>query len=187
MSDISPTSNMGSLAADLTIVREFLDRTNIPAELTVTDRDALISQIKELLQTRRAKLVAHYYTDSLLQDLAEETDGFVRISKRTDKTYTITFFENDEKRVSQAFSKSIKGYNILNLITTTDNKITNTFYGFTVNGNSLTYFDVNRALKKDGFSSKKELLDFFEKNISKEDFFQDPIELKKNNVSQQGI
>ena len=77
MSDISPASNMGSLAADLTIVREFLDRTNIPAELTVTDRDALISQIKELLQTRRAKLVAHYYTDSLLQDLAEETDGFV--------------------------------------------------------------------------------------------------------------
>ena len=47
MSDISPASNMGSLAADLTIVREFLDRTNIPAELTVTDRDALISQIKE--------------------------------------------------------------------------------------------------------------------------------------------
>ena len=77
MSDISSASNMSSLAADLTIVREFLDRTNIPAELTVTDRDALISQIKELLQTRRAKLVAHYYTDSLLQDLAEETDGFV--------------------------------------------------------------------------------------------------------------
>ena len=117
----------------------------------------------------------------------EETDGFVRISKRTDKTYTITFFENDEKRVSQAFSKSIKGYNILNLITTYDNKITNTFFGFTVNGNSLTYFEVNRALKKDGFSSKKELLNFFEKNISKEDFFQDPIELRKNNVSQQGI
>ena len=109
----------------------------------------------------------------------EETDGFVRISKRTDKTYTITFFENDEKRVSQAFSKSIKGYNILNLITTYDNKITNTFFGFTVNGNSLTYFEVNRALKKDGFSSKKELLDFFENHISNEGFFQDPIELKK--------
>ena len=77
MSDISSASNMSSLTADLTIVREFLDRTNIPAELRVTERDALISQIKELLQTRRAKLVAHYYTDSLLQDLAEETDGFV--------------------------------------------------------------------------------------------------------------
>ena len=77
MSDISSASNMSSLAADLTIVREFLDRTNMPAELRVTERDALISQIKELLQTRRAKLVAHYYTDSLLQDLAEETDGFV--------------------------------------------------------------------------------------------------------------
>ena len=118
----------------------------------------------------------------------EDPDNFVRISKRTDKTYTVTVFEKDEKQaVSQAFSKSIKGYNILNLITTYDDKTTNTFFGFTVNGNSLTYFDVNRALKKDGFSSKKELLDFFEKNISKEDFFQDPIELKKNNVSQQGI
>jgi hypothetical protein len=110
----------------------------------------------------------------------EDPDNFVRISKRTDKTYTVTVFEKDEKQVvSQAFSKSIKGYNILNLITTTDDKSTNIFVGFTVNGNSLTYFDVTNKLREDDFSSKKELLDFFENHISNEGFFQDPIELKK--------
>lgn len=109
----------------------------------------------------------------------EETDSFLRITKRTDKTYTVTFVDKEKKEVLQAFSKSIKGYNILNLITTTDNKTTNTFYGFTVDGNSLTYFDVNDGLRKDDFGSKEELLDFFEKNISKEDFFQEPIQLKK--------
>jgi quinolinate synthase len=77
MSDTNPASTMDSLAADLAVVREFLDRANPPEELPVAERDALISQTKELMNTRRAKLVAHYYTDSLLQDLAEETGGFV--------------------------------------------------------------------------------------------------------------
>ena len=29
------------------------------------------------MQQKKARLVAHYYTDSVLQDLAEETGGFV--------------------------------------------------------------------------------------------------------------
>ncbi|MDD9889337.1 MAG: quinolinate synthase NadA [Gammaproteobacteria bacterium] len=68
---------MDSLAADLAVVREFLDRATPPQELSDSERDRLLRQIKELMQSRNAKLVAHYYTDSLLQDLAEETDGFV--------------------------------------------------------------------------------------------------------------
>ncbi len=77
MTDITPSSDMDSLAADLAAVRQFLDRAEAPEELSDAERDRLIAQIKELMQARNAKLIAHYYTDSLLQDLAEETGGFV--------------------------------------------------------------------------------------------------------------
>lgn len=41
------------------------------------ERDKLISKIKGLLKEKDAVLVAHYYTDADLQQLAEETGGFV--------------------------------------------------------------------------------------------------------------
>ena len=40
-------------------------------------RDDLINKIKELLKEKDAVLVAHYYTHADLQELAEETGGFV--------------------------------------------------------------------------------------------------------------
>ncbi len=36
-----------------------------------------IAHIKQLLESQNAVLVAHYYVDAILQDLAEETGGFV--------------------------------------------------------------------------------------------------------------
>ncbi|NKB31917.1 MAG: quinolinate synthase NadA [Pseudomonadales bacterium] len=68
---------MDSLAADLTVVRDFLDRAEPPEELSSNEREALLAQTKELMAKKNAKLVAHYYTDPLVQDLAEDTDGFV--------------------------------------------------------------------------------------------------------------
>lgn len=47
------------------------------AEYASGERTALISQIKSLLQKQDAVLVAHYYTASDLQQLAEETGGHV--------------------------------------------------------------------------------------------------------------
>ena len=41
------------------------------------EQAALIRKIKRLLFERDAVLIAHYYVDSKLQDLAEQTDGFV--------------------------------------------------------------------------------------------------------------
>jgi quinolinate synthase len=41
------------------------------------ERDALKTRIKQLLRREDAVLVAHYYTDPLLQELAEETGGCV--------------------------------------------------------------------------------------------------------------
>lgn len=46
-------------------------------ELTKDDENTLILSIKNLLQEKNGVLVAHYYTDSKLQDLAEETGGCV--------------------------------------------------------------------------------------------------------------
>jgi len=45
--------------------------------LNAEDKLALKERIKALLRTHNAKLVAHYYTDGDLQELAEETGGCV--------------------------------------------------------------------------------------------------------------
>jgi quinolinate synthase len=41
------------------------------------EREALIARIKRLLEEKDAVLVAHYYTDSDLQQIADETGGYV--------------------------------------------------------------------------------------------------------------
>jgi len=45
--------------------------------LSVEERDNLKNRIKKMLKEQNAVLVAHYYTDGALQDLAEETGGCV--------------------------------------------------------------------------------------------------------------
>jgi len=55
---------------------------NVPAhpvrpELPVEEKAALKERIKAMLHEKNAVLVAHYYTDGDLQDLAEETGGCV--------------------------------------------------------------------------------------------------------------
>ena len=49
----------------------------MPAFLEKEERDALTDEIVELLAERNAVLVAHYYVDGDVQDLAERTGGFV--------------------------------------------------------------------------------------------------------------
>lgn len=49
----------------------------VPPTLSRDERDALKARIKRLLKEREAVLVAHYYVDADLQDLAEETGGCV--------------------------------------------------------------------------------------------------------------
>ena len=45
--------------------------------LTPAEQERLKQEIKEMLRRQNAVLVAHYYTDGALQDLAEETGGCV--------------------------------------------------------------------------------------------------------------
>ncbi len=65
------------LASDTELVRRYLDNAQPSADLTAADTERVIDRIKQLLQTRRAKLVAHYYVAAELQELAEATGGFV--------------------------------------------------------------------------------------------------------------
>lgn len=48
-----------------------------PVDMDDNRRDALKARIKQLLQEQNAVLVAHYYVDAELQQLAEETGGYV--------------------------------------------------------------------------------------------------------------
>ena len=43
--------------------------------LDPADKDALRAEIKTLLKREDAVLIAHYYTDAALQELADETGG----------------------------------------------------------------------------------------------------------------
>jgi quinolinate synthase len=49
----------------------------VPATPSAEERATLKARIKQLLQEKQAVLVAHYYVDGDLQDLAEETGGCV--------------------------------------------------------------------------------------------------------------
>jgi quinolinate synthase len=49
----------------------------VPAPLQPGERDALKARARQLLAERNAVLVAHYYVDGDLQDLAQETGGCV--------------------------------------------------------------------------------------------------------------
>ncbi len=57
-------------------VREHLARAYCPTRIPAED-EARIDEIKRLLHERNAVLVAHYYTDDAIQQLAEETGGCV--------------------------------------------------------------------------------------------------------------
>lgn len=51
--------------------------THVPEPLRAAQKGALVERIRELLRRERAVLVAHYYVDADLQELAEATGGCV--------------------------------------------------------------------------------------------------------------
>ena len=59
------------------LVKDHLDHISVQDPLSIAEQNALISRIKILLKERKAVMVAHYYTDPLIQALAEETGGCV--------------------------------------------------------------------------------------------------------------
>jgi quinolinate synthase len=63
--------------ADRILVQEHLAHEHEAAKLSPEQVVTLKEQVKTLLKQQDAVLVAHYYTDAVLQELAEETGGCV--------------------------------------------------------------------------------------------------------------
>ena len=59
------------------IVQEYLNKVSIDEPLPVDQLESIRQQVKQLLIEKNAVIVAHYYTDPLIQALAEETGGVV--------------------------------------------------------------------------------------------------------------
>lgn len=77
MSNPAASNSKLDLTADREIVRQYLDNVQPSMSLSRADEELLLEEIKDLLSSKHAKLVAHYYTDAVLQDLAEASGGFV--------------------------------------------------------------------------------------------------------------
>lgn len=74
------TSNESSdseIIADRAFVREYLNKIPANRSLSEQENSAYEKKIIDLLQEKNAALVAHYYTDPLIQALADKTEGCV--------------------------------------------------------------------------------------------------------------
>lgn len=101
------------------------------------------------------------------------------IEKHNDKTYKILIVDQDDTDELFGFSKTIKGYYIMNIISEYQNNISNVFYGFDISEDTFTFYEVNDQLHPEEFESDLELLKFFEDNINKDDFFINPTTMKR--------
>ena len=62
---------------DRQIVKDHLAGIEPTPKLSLTEKRSLRQNIKKLLQQKNATIIAHYYVDADLQELAEECGGFV--------------------------------------------------------------------------------------------------------------
>lgn len=116
------------------------------------------------------KLIGEWYN-------GKDNDEKLTIIKYGEKTYKLLLKDKEKTDEIISYSKTVNGFQIMNLKTEYKNKITNVFYGFKVEGNTLIFSEVNNKLRNKEFKSKTELLDFFKENINKDDFFINQTEL----------
>lgn len=74
---MNATDTAEKLASDTDLVRRYLDSAKPSPEPSSAERQVLLEQIKQMLRDRNALIIAHYYVAGELQDLAQETGGFV--------------------------------------------------------------------------------------------------------------
>ncbi|GGK61157.1 quinolinate synthase NadA [Amphritea balenae] len=63
--------------SDRILIQEHFAKEHLPGEMDQQQLDHYKSRIKQLLKEKDACLVAHYYTEEVLQELADETGGCV--------------------------------------------------------------------------------------------------------------
>jgi hypothetical protein len=110
----------------------------------------------------------------------KKSEAIIRIEKNNKKTYKLILDENGKTEELIAFSKTINGFNIMILINDFDGDSIYEYYGFTIDDKTLTYSEVNKNFRESDFSSETDLLNFFQKNVTKKDFFINPNVLKRN-------
>ena len=71
------SATLSNYTSDRRLVRQYLDQVHLPEMIPEDEKSATLDEIKALLVEKNAKVVAHYYTDASLQDLAETTGGYV--------------------------------------------------------------------------------------------------------------
>lgn len=75
--ELDMNKETGETLADIRIPQVKVPAHPVKLELPAREKEALKERIKTMLRRKNAVLVAHYYTDSDLQDLADETGGCV--------------------------------------------------------------------------------------------------------------
>ncbi|SIS58723.1 quinolinate synthase NadA [Neptunomonas antarctica] len=63
--------------SDRILVQEHFAQEHLPGEMSQVEIDRYKSRIKVLLKEKDACLVAHYYTDAIVQEITEETGGCI--------------------------------------------------------------------------------------------------------------
>lgn len=63
--------------SDRILVQEHFAQEHLPNEMDQAEIDRYKARIKALLKEKDACLVAHYYTDAIVQEIAEETGGCI--------------------------------------------------------------------------------------------------------------
>lgn len=73
----SPKLHIAEESTHQELVENYLDQIHDKPKYTPEEESAYKSRIKQLLEEKNAVIVAHYYTDAAIQQLAEETGGIV--------------------------------------------------------------------------------------------------------------
>lgn len=103
--------------------------------------------------------------------LDTKTNETLIIKKNNEISYKL--IPNDSTELI-SYSKKIKGFNVLNMITNHNGIKTNSFFGFKLKNDTLEFSEVNKELKETDFKSQAELIKFFNENIDKKGFFINP-------------
>jgi len=103
--------------------------------------------------------------------------GDLIFKANSDNTFSVTMIDDKgEKTIisPNAYTSIINNYSLLNLVhTSKDGKKSNIFYGYRLSTNNFSFRPVNDKFSDIKISSNEELLNYFEENISKKDFFED--------------
>ncbi|WP_179376684.1 hypothetical protein [Winogradskyella wichelsiae] len=97
-----------------------------------------------------------------------KANEMLMIKKNNEMSYKL--IPNDSTEII-SYSKKIKGFNVLNIVTNDNGVKTNSFFGFELRNDTLEFSEVNKDLKETDFNSQAELIKFFNENIDKKGFF----------------